>query len=342
MQFYGYGDIQTAWLADILPSKGQEAIDEQIRASNADNEVEVSIQQETAPAANEEAKDEGVAKDVTPVASSTDEKIVQQAAVVTATKTANDKPVEIKPDVAWKVDDFVRAFCKQLGEEREGQIHMFHPSKREVVKVIFLNTAAVNVKEKGKDIIEILNVSELKASAIQPATIDTVDGGANNSKNDSLDETVNTSSSSDASTVIEVLPTKKAAPTTVDSNNNPDNVGNNITEIVQSDINEISQTSSSGSDDSILQATKMLAEQLASAKVIEDLRKQLAERDKKLRIAEERNEVNEIIFREMRLANSQLQAENIRLKENEAKFHKDQGVLLKDIKSLLSKVMLFF
>merc|ERR1719245_1046875 len=111
----------------------------------------------------------------------------------------------------------------------------------------------------------------------------------------------------------------------LDGNNN--NVSNS------SEITRVS----SASDDAILQATAMLAEQLASAKVIDELRQQVAERDKKLRIAEERNEVNEIIFREMRLANSQLQAETTRLKENEAKFHKEQAVLMKDIKTLLSK-----
>ena len=316
IKFHGYGNTQTAWLADVLPSLGKEAIDAQIKASDAENEVEVSAQ---------------------PPVDIVDKK---NEPLVNGDHVPKDDNAGGQDDVVslWKVNDFVRAYCKELDEEREGQIHLFHPSKKEVVKIKFLNTGAVN---QGKDIIEVKNLSDLKPSEVQPATIqesklidgtDVVDHGtkaaASSAKLNESSEEPSLSSGSEASTVIEVAPMKKVSTMVLDGNNN-----NNV-----SNSSEITRVSSA-SDDAILQATAMLAEQLASAKVIDELRQQVAERDKKLRIAEERNEVNEIIFREMRLANSQLQAENTRLKENEAKFHKEQAVLMKDIKTLLSKVI---
>ena len=244
----------------------------------------------------------------------------------------------------WKLNDPCSAFCKEMDKEANCIIYQLHPSKKDIVKVKFVGTEIVEVKNtseigaplsKGEDTVDsrpvsngIAEVTEPKKMLVEAPTVNGVietNGLATADKSIDSDTSTSTQCESDASTVVEVAPLTKTVakeepiePT--DPNNNADRVV----------------------DSPVLEATRILAEQLEADKVIKELREQLILNQSRLKMAHDRNEVNEIIFREIRLANSQLQHENERLRQNEQKYHETQVTLMADIKTLLSKVCKLF
>ena len=263
------------------------------------------------------------------------------------------KPVKQVGLPIWKMNDPCSAFCKDLNKEANCVIYQLHPSKKDMVKVKFIETKTVEVKNiseikkpivKGEDTVDhrpmpnvaVVETKPMKSPVQEKAPVEVkapqapvVNGVADSNESDaankSMDSETSTSTQSDASTVVEVAPLPKIATTK----------------------KPIGTTDPSNNTSGCLEMTRILAEQLDANGVIKDLLEQLASKDeqlalkdKKLKQAHDRNEVNEIIFREIRLANSQLSAENARLLKNEQKYLQNQATLMADIKSLLSKVSL--
>ena len=320
-------------MADILPSQGTEAKEAQIKASSQENGVEdvKESPKEVAP-----AKVEKEEKAVKPVVNGDNELEVAHV-------QEEIKPVKQADNPIWKMNDPCSAFCKDLNKEANCTIYQLHPSKKDMVKVKFIETKTVEVKNineikkpivKGEDVVDHRPISKgvieetkpvksqvekekapVQEKSPQPIVNGVAEGNGPDVADKSMDSETSTSSQSSASTVIEVAP-----------------------------LQNIAEEADGGADPNIsaghLEMTKLLLEQLDANGIIKDLREQLALRDKRLKQAHDRNEVNEIIFREIRLSNAQLSAENARLLKNEQKYLQNQATLMADIKSLLSKVRL--